>query len=98
MPLSESITAILDNQLRLYVLIGFPPMGQRVGPQYPDFGQAHAVKVFKQNYPKEKLDITIVSDRSTDGTWNIIQDYSQLHPSVRGIKIEDTDPKMTPKK
>ena len=52
----------------------------------------------QQDYPKEKLDITIVSDRSTDGTWNIIQDYSQLHPSVRGIKIEDTDPQMTPKK
>ena len=28
----------------------------------------------QQDYPKGKLDITIVSDRSTDGTWNIIQD------------------------
>ena len=52
----------------------------------------------QQDYPKEKFDITIVSDRSTDGTWNIIQDYSQLHSSVRGIKIEDSDPQMTPKK
>ncbi len=52
----------------------------------------------QQDYPKEKLDITVVSDRSTDGTWNIIQDYTQLYPSVRGIKIEDTDPQMTPKK
>ena len=52
----------------------------------------------QQDYPKGKLDITIVSDRSTDGTWNIIQDYSQLHPTVQGIKIENTDPQMTPKK
>ena len=32
----------------------------------------------QQDYPKAKLDITIVSDRSTDGTWGIIQDYAQL--------------------
>ena len=52
----------------------------------------------QQDYPKAKLDITIVSDRSTDGTWDIIQDYAQLYPTVQGIKIENTDPKMTPKK
>ncbi len=52
----------------------------------------------QQDYPKGKLDITIVSDRSTDGTWNIIQDYAQLYPTVQGMKIENTDPQMTPKK
>ena len=52
----------------------------------------------QQDYPKGKLDITIVSDRSTDGTWNIIQDYAQLYPTVQGIKIENADPQMTPKK
>ena len=52
----------------------------------------------QQDYPRGKLDITIVSDRSIDGTWNIIQDYSQLHPTVQGIKIENTDSQMTPKK
>ena len=52
----------------------------------------------QQDYPKDKLDITIINDRSTDGTWDIIQDYSQLYPNVRGIKIENTDPQMTPKK
>ena len=52
----------------------------------------------QQDYPKDKLDITIVSDRSTDRTWNIIQDYSQLYPTVQGIKVENSDPQMTPKK
>ena len=33
----------------------------------------------QQDYPKAKLDITIVSDRSTDGTWDIIQDLSLIH-------------------
>ena len=51
----------------------------------------------QQDYPKGKMDITIVSDRSTDGTWNIIQDYAQLNPTVQGIKIENADPQMTPK-
>ena len=36
--------------------------------------------LIQQDYPKGKLDITIVSDRSTEGTWNIIQDYAQLNP------------------
>ena len=51
----------------------------------------------QQDYPNGKLDITIVSDRSTDGTWNIIQDYTQLYPIVKGIKIENSYPQMTPK-
>ena len=41
----------------------------------------------QQDYPKGKLDITIVSDRSTDGTWNIIQDYAQLSPVRWGIIV-----------
>ena len=51
----------------------------------------------QQDYPKGKLDITIVVERSTDGTCNIIQDYAQLYPTVQGIKIENSDPQMTPK-
>ena len=43
----------------------------------------------EQDYPNEKMEIVIVSDRSTDGTWQIINDFSNLYPFVKGIKLED---------
>ena len=52
----------------------------------------------KQDYPNEKMEIVIVSDRSTDGTWQIINDFSNLYPFVKGIKLEDINDDMTPKK
>jgi len=52
----------------------------------------------EQDYPNEKMEIVIVSDRSTDGTWQIINDFSNLYPFVKGIKLEDIDDDMTPKK
>ena len=52
----------------------------------------------EQDYPNEKMEIVIVSDRSTDGTWQIINDFSNLYPFVKGIKLEDINDDLTPKK
>ncbi|MBC8465078.1 MAG: glycosyltransferase family 2 protein [Parcubacteria group bacterium] len=40
------------------------------------------------NYPKEKLDIFIIDDGSTDGTWNIIQTYNS-HPQITLFQKEN---------
>ena len=52
----------------------------------------------EQDYPKEKIEIVIVSDRSTDGSWQIINDFSDLYPFVKGIKLDQKNDEMTPKK
>jgi len=52
----------------------------------------------EQDYPKEKMEIIIVSDRSTDGSWQIINDFSNLYPFVKGIQLEEKPDDMTPKK
>lgn len=52
----------------------------------------------EQDYPKEKMEIVIISDRSTDGTWQIISDFSDLYSFVKGIKLDKKNDEMTPKK
>ena len=52
----------------------------------------------EQDYPKEKMEIIIVSDRSTDSSWQIINDFSNLYPFVKGIQLEEKTDDMTPKK
>ena len=52
----------------------------------------------EQDYPKEKIEIMIVSDRSTDGSWQIIDNFSKLYPFVKGIQLDQKNEHMTPKK
>jgi len=52
----------------------------------------------EQDYPKEKIEIMIVSDRSTDGSWQIIDNFSKLYPFVKGIQLDQKNEDMTPKK
>ena len=52
----------------------------------------------EQDYPKEKMEIMIVSDRSTDGSWQIINNFSNLYPFVKGIQLDEKNGDMTPKK
>lgn len=52
----------------------------------------------KQDYPENKISFVIADDRSNDGTWDIIQEKSQADSRFSGVKIEDLNPDMTPKK
>ena len=52
----------------------------------------------EQDYPKEKMEIVVVNDRSTDNSWEIINGFSELYPFVKGIKLDDKNNEMTPKK
>ena len=51
-----------------------------------------------QDYPKNKLEIIIADDRSTDDTWKIISGFIKEHLNFRGIKITSKSKDMTPKK
>ncbi len=37
----------------------------------------------------KRVEILVGDDNSTDKTWEIIQNYEKVHPSIRGIKIQD---------
>ena len=52
----------------------------------------------KQTYPKEKLQIILADDRSTDKTWSIIQEYCNKYDNVSSVKIFESSKTMTPKK
>lgn len=51
-----------------------------------------------QDYPKDKLEIIVVDDRSTDNTWKIITDFKNEYLNFKGIQITKKSNKMTPKK
>ena len=51
-----------------------------------------------QNYPKDKLEICLVDDRSTDSTSSIMAIYSRSRNYVKHIKITDLLPDFAPKK
>jgi cellulose synthase/poly-beta-1,6-N-acetylglucosamine synthase-like glycosyltransferase len=52
----------------------------------------------QQDYPAGRLEIVVADDRSTDGTWDIIQDFERRLPRLHGIRIHEPVPFMTPKK
>ena len=51
-----------------------------------------------QDYPKNKLEIIVVDDRSTDNTWKIITDFRNEYLNFKGIQITKKSNEMTPKK
>ncbi len=51
-----------------------------------------------QDYPKDKLEIIVTDDRSTDKTWKIITDYMNEYLNFKGIQITEKSNDMTPKK
>mgnify|MGYP001157327369 FL=1 len=52
----------------------------------------------RQDYPQDKISFVIADDRSEDKTWDIIQEKAQADSRFSGVKIEDLNPDMTPKK
>lgn len=54
--------------------------------------------LLKQDYPREKLEICIVDDRSEDESWEILSRAAAQHPHIQAIRITDTLPYFAPKK
>jgi len=44
----------------------------------------------QQDYPRDKMEIILVDDRSTDNTWRIIQDYARRYPFIHPVQITAT--------
>jgi cellulose synthase/poly-beta-1,6-N-acetylglucosamine synthase-like glycosyltransferase len=55
-------------------------------------------KLVRQSYPKNKLEIIVVNDRSTDNTEQIIKEYTSKYPFIRLITIHDIQNDIAPKK
>jgi len=51
-----------------------------------------------QNYPKEKLEIILINDRSTDNTLEILYNCQKKYPHVEIIPINDLKEDFAPKK
>jgi cellulose synthase/poly-beta-1,6-N-acetylglucosamine synthase-like glycosyltransferase len=52
----------------------------------------------RQQYPRDKLEICLVDDRSSDRTGEIIDDFAASHFNVIALRINDTTPNFAPKK
>jgi len=52
----------------------------------------------RQNYPRDKLEICIIDDRSEDASWSILRKAMAAHPSLRALRIDDELPYFAPKK
>ena len=52
----------------------------------------------RQNYPREKLEICIIDDRSDDESWAILQQAMAEHPNLLALRIDDELPYFAPKK
>jgi cellulose synthase/poly-beta-1,6-N-acetylglucosamine synthase-like glycosyltransferase len=51
-----------------------------------------------QQYPKDKLEIIVVNDRSTDKTGAVLEKYSRENKNLQLIRIEELPPGFAPKK
>ncbi len=45
----------------------------------------------KQDYPADHFEIVLADDRSTDGTWQIMQDFCESHQHVIALQVLETD-------
>ena len=52
----------------------------------------------RQNYPKHKLEICLVDDRSSDRTGKMMATFAAENPNVQHLRINDTVPGFAPKK
>ena len=54
--------------------------------------------LLNQDYPKEKIEIIIVNDRSTDDTALILEEYEQNHKLLQVLSILECEKGLSPKK
>jgi len=54
--------------------------------------------LLNQDYPKDRLQIVVVDDRSTDSTAHIVTTYAQNHPRIELVSLVECPPSMSPKK
>lgn len=52
----------------------------------------------RQNYPKDKLEILIVDDRSEDATANLVRKAAESDGQVKLLQISEPNPNVAPKK
>jgi len=51
-----------------------------------------------QDYPKDKMEIILINDRSSDQTNNLFLDIDKKHSFIKIINIDDIKPNFAPKK
>ena len=51
-----------------------------------------------QSYPKNKLEIVLVDDRSTDNTHELMKHFAEMHDHVCVVKLEESANNTAPKK
>ncbi len=54
--------------------------------------------VLNQTYPKDKLQVIVVDDRSGDGTFEIVKKLADAHRQIKLLQIKDTLTNLAPKK
>jgi cellulose synthase/poly-beta-1,6-N-acetylglucosamine synthase-like glycosyltransferase len=54
--------------------------------------------LFAQDYPREKLEIIIVDDRSEDSSWEFLQRAAREHGNLKILRVTDLLPDFAPKK
>ncbi len=54
--------------------------------------------LLRQTYPHELYEIIVIDDRSSDGTWEIVQKFQKRHSNVQTLRIDRAPEKMAPKK
>lgn len=52
----------------------------------------------KQKYPRKRMEIILVDDRSKDNTYSLMQNFVKKHSHVKVIRISQNHPSMSPKK
>lgn len=54
--------------------------------------------LFNQNYPKEKIEVIVVDDRSSDGTWEVVTRAQREHHNFKVLRISASLEDFAPKK
>lgn len=54
--------------------------------------------ILKQSYPRDKFEILVMDDRSTDRTAPLVADFAQSDRRIRLIRIGERSPRLSPKK
>ena len=54
--------------------------------------------VLTQNYPKDKLEIIVVDDRSDDKTFDAVKNLAKAHKRIKLLQIKDRLTDLAPKK